>query len=180
MEQNEKIKILIEQFKNGNKDSFVELINLSREPVYKIIYAIINSQENSIEVLDEVIYKAYTNLDKLRHPEFFKTWIIRIAINESRNYLKKNSKIIYMEDCDKEKSLPNNVEEKIDFETALNTLGLETKSVIIMKCYMNFTFDEIAISLDKPVGTIKTWYYKGLDKLKTQLDGIQGEVTNHE
>ena len=49
-----------------------------------------------------------------------------------------------------------------------------------MKCYMNFTFDEIAISLDKPVGTIKTWYYKGLDKLKTQLDGIQGEVTNHE
>ena len=38
MEINEQIKILIEQFKNGNKDSFVEIINLVREPVYKIIY----------------------------------------------------------------------------------------------------------------------------------------------
>lgn len=179
MELNEDVKILIEQFKNGDKDSFVELIKLVYEPVYKIIFAIVNNEGNAIEVLDEVIYKAYTNLNTLKHHEFFKTWIIRIAINESKNYLKKNSKIIYMEDCDKEKSLTNDVEDKIDFETALNTLDLQTKSIIIMKCYMNFTFEEIAISLDKPTGTIKTWYYKGLDELKRKLD-IQGEVTNHE
>lgn len=57
MEINEQIKILIEQFKNGNKDSFVEIINLVREPVYKIIYTIVNNKENAIDILDEVIYK---------------------------------------------------------------------------------------------------------------------------
>ena len=121
MELNEDIKILIEQFKNGNKDSFVELIDLVHEPVYKIIYAIINNKENAIEVFDEVIYKAYTNLNTLKHHEFFKTWIIRIAINESKNYLKKNSKIIYMEEYDKEKTLTNDVEDKI-YEQILDVL----------------------------------------------------------
>ena len=103
MEINEQIKILIEQFKNGNKDSFVEIINLVREPVYKIIYTIVNNKENAIDILDEVIYKSYTNLHTLKQSEYFKTWIIRIAINESKNYLKKNSKVIYIEGYEKEK-----------------------------------------------------------------------------
>lgn len=179
MEQSDTVKTLIEQFKNGNKDSFVDLINLNRDSIYKIIYAIVNNQENAIDILDEVIYKAYINLNKLNHPEFFKTWIIRIAINESKNYIKKNSKVLYIENYEKEKAVTNNMDSKIDFETALNSLDLEMKSIILMKCYMNFTFDEIAISLDKPAGTIKTWYYKGLDKLKALLN-VQEEVTNHE
>lgn len=74
MEINEQIKILIEQFKNGNKDSFVEIINLVREPVYKIIYTIVNNKENAIDILDEVIYKSYTNLHTLKQSEYFKTW----------------------------------------------------------------------------------------------------------
>ena len=178
MEINEQIKILIEQFKNGNKDSFVEIINLVREPVYKIIYTIVNNKENAIDILDEVIYKSYTNLHTLKQSEYFKTWIIRIAINESKNYLKKNSKVIYIEGYEKEKSI-DNIDERLDFEKALNKLETNIKSIIILKCYLNFTFDEISIILDKPTGTNKTWYYKGIDKLKAIIDAQEG-VTNYE
>lgn len=179
MEVNNEIAVLIKQFNSGNKESFVKLINLVQEPVYKIIFAIINNKENSLEVFDDVVYKAYTNLHTLKNLEFFKTWIIRIAINESRNFIKKNSKIVYMEEYEKKEYIQNNIEDKLDFETALNKLDVEIKSVIIMKCYMNFKFEEIAISLDKPVSTIKTWYYKGLDRLKEMLN-LQEEVTKHE
>ena len=44
---------------------------------------------------------------------------------------------------------------------------------------MLFKFYEISIILDKPTGTIKTWYYKGLDKLKAIIDAQEG-VTNYE
>lgn len=94
MESKEELINLIKEFKYGNKDSFVQILNLVKEPVYKTIYAFIRNEENSIEVFDEVVYKSYINMDTLNHPEFFKTWIIRIAINESKNYLKKNSKVI--------------------------------------------------------------------------------------
>lgn len=94
MESKEELISLIKDFNNGNKDSFVQILNLVKEPVYKTIYAFVGNEENSIEIFDEVVYKSYTNLDTLNHPEFFKTWIIRIAINESKNFLKKNSKVI--------------------------------------------------------------------------------------
>ena len=94
MESKEEIISLIDNFKSGNKDSFVQIINQVKEPVYKTIYAFVGNEENSIDVFDEVVYKAYKNLHTLNHAEFFKTWITRIAINESKNFLKKNSKII--------------------------------------------------------------------------------------
>lgn len=94
MESKEELISLIKDFNNGNKDSFVQILNLVKEPVYKTIYTFVGNEENSIEIFDEVVYKSYTNLDTLNHPEFFKTWIIRIAINESKNFLKKNSKVI--------------------------------------------------------------------------------------
>ena len=95
-----------------------------------------------------------------------------------KNYLKKNSKVIYVEGYEKEKSI-DNIDERLDFEKALNKLETNIKSIIILKCYLNFTFDEISIILDKPTGTIKTWYYKGLDKLKAIIDAQEG-VTNYE
>ena len=63
-----------------------------------------------------------------------------------------------------------NLEEKIDFENALNKLDIDTKSIIIMKFYMNFTFEEIANCMQKPTNTIKTWYYKALNSLKEMLE----------
>ena len=94
MEQKDELIQLLNEFENGNKDSFVQIINQVKEPVYKTIYAFVGNEENSIDVFDEVVCKAYKNLHTLNHTEFFKTWITRIAINESKNYLKKNSKII--------------------------------------------------------------------------------------
>ena len=94
MEQKNELIQLLNEFKNGNKDSFVQIINQVKEPVYKTIYAFVGNEENSIDVFDEVVCKAYKNLYTLNHTEFFKTWITRIAINESKNFLKKNSKII--------------------------------------------------------------------------------------
>ena len=131
------------------------------------------NQENTIEVLDEVIYKSYINLRDLKHNEFFKTWIIRIAINESKNFIKKNSKILYIDEYE-EKENPTKItnehpEEKMDIEKAMQKLDINTKSILIMKLYLEYTFDEIANSLQKPASTIKSNYYTGLEKLKQYL-----------
>lgn len=183
METNEELTILIKEFNNGDKDSFVQIIGSVKAAVYKVIYAIIGNEENSIEVFDEVVYKSYTNLHTLKHPEFFKTWITRIAINESKNFLKKDSKVICMEDYRQEKLISDahiNIDERIDFENILNKLDVDMRSILIMKFYMNFTFEEIASSMQKPTSTIKTLYYKTLDNLKELLNVSSKEVGNNE
>jgi len=188
MESKDEVMQLIHSFNSGNKDSFVQILNIVKEPVYKTIYTFVGNEENAVDVFDEVLYKAYVNLPTLKHPEFFKTWIIRIAINESKNYLKKVSKIISFDEYgsidnfNTEENKMNgiqiayNTDDKIDFENALNKLNVDYKSILLMKFYLNFTFEEIANSMQKPTGTIKTWYYKALENLKELLQHSAKEV----
>lgn len=74
--------------------------------------------------------------------------------------------------------LKNNsgLDEKIDFENAIAKLNVESKSILIMKFYLNFTFEEIANSMAKPTSTIKTWYYKALEDLRQLLENSSKEV----
>ena len=69
MDLKEELINLIKDFQHGNKDSFVQILSLVKEPVYKTIYAFVHNEENSIEVFDEVVYKTYINLNTLNHPE---------------------------------------------------------------------------------------------------------------
>ena len=69
-----------------------------------------------------------------------------------------------------------NTEDKIDFENTLNKLNVDYKSILLMKFYLNFTFEEIANSMQKPTGQIKTWYYKALENLKELLQHSAKEV----
>lgn len=70
----------------------------------------------------------------------------------------------------------NDIDEKIDFENTLKKLDVDSKSILIMKFYLNFTFEEIANNMQKPTSTIKTWYYKSLDNLKELLEHSSKEV----
>ncbi len=165
--QNE-VGIFIEKFKNGDNDSFVNLMNCVKDDLYRVIFAIIQNEQNSLEVFQEVTYKAFLNLKRLKQSQFFKTWITRIAINESRNFIKKNSKIVYLSEYDEQSKIQDN-ETKLDFEKALNTFDINTKSVLIMKLYLDYTFQEISETLEKPESTIKSIYYTSLEKLKEFL-----------
>ena len=59
---------------------------------------------------------------------------------------------------------------------AIAKLNVESKSILIMKFYLNFTFEEIANSMAKPTSTIKTWYYKALEDLRQLLENSSKEV----
>lgn len=159
---------LIKDFKAGNNNSFIKLMEYVKTDVYKIIFAIIQNEQNSLEVFQEVTYKAFINLKKLKQNQFFKTWIIRIAINESKNFIRKNSKIVYLDAYEQSANTYDN-ELKLDFEEALKKLDINTKSVLIMKLYFDYTFKEISETLEKPESTIKSIYYTGLEKLKKYL-----------
>ena len=61
---------------------------------------------------------------------------------------------------------------KMDIEQAMQKLDINTKTILIMKLYLEYTFDDIAKNLEKPLSTVKSSYYTGLENLK-QLLGIE-------
>lgn len=59
--------------------------------------------------------------------------------------------------------------EKLNINQALNKLTKEVRLILLMKLYLEYTFDDISNTLSKSVSTVKTIYYNGMQKLRKLL-----------
>ena len=83
---------LIEKAKNNDKRAFSELIVAIEKELYLIAKTKLKNDDDIGDAIQETIYKSYKNLRKLRDNSLFKTWIIKILINECNNIYKKKRK----------------------------------------------------------------------------------------
>ncbi|SKA76081.1 RNA polymerase, sigma subunit, SigV [Caloramator quimbayensis] len=158
---------------HGDGESFSLLIKERKEKIYRIAYSYVNNADDALEIVQEVVYKAFLSIKMLKYPEYFDTWIIRITINTSINYLKRYKKVLYLnEEFDNyiSEGSPAYNEEVIDLYNALSKLDAKYKTVVILKYFEDLTFQEISDILDLPVNTVKTQLYRALDIMKLELD----------
>ena len=73
---------LVQQAQNGCDESFEKLINSYKEYLYKTAFLYVKNEHDALDIYQETVYKAYINIQKLRNTKFFKTWIIKILIND--------------------------------------------------------------------------------------------------
>lgn len=125
--------------------------------LYHIAIAIVNNDEDAGDAISETIIKAYANLKKLKNPDYFKTWITRILINECRKILKQRRKVISLEDYpEKRRDEVQNKEEIMDLQIAIQKLPKRQKDVILLYYYDDLSIEEIALILEIPKGTVKS------------------------
>ncbi|MDV3427755.1 MAG: sigma-70 family RNA polymerase sigma factor, partial [Bacillota bacterium] len=127
-----------------DKKMFLKLIDERKEVLYKMAYMYVKNQHDAIDILDETIYKAYSSLNKIREERYFNTYITRILINSSIDYIRKNKKIIYMEEILSEDDIQGFKEEKLDLFTAVDKLPPMEKTIIILKYFQDLKIKEIS------------------------------------
>ncbi|WP_232299538.1 sigma-70 family RNA polymerase sigma factor [Pontibacillus chungwhensis] len=158
----------------GNEKAFVELFSQYQEDIYRISYTYVKNQNDALDVVQEVAYRSFKKMDTLKHPEYFKTWLIKMAITCSIDLIRKNKKVITM-DASYENYIRAEVQDttlSLTLQELLDKLNEEEKSIIILKFYQGYTFKEIAEILEIPLGTAKSIMYRALQKLRKDL----GEV----
>ena len=163
---------LIEKAKSGCNDSFDKLIKDRGSKLYKIAYCYVKNEEIALDIVSETTFKAYINIHKLKNIEFFDTWLMKIAINEALTAIKKQKKIIYLEDYKKDiQENKEPVEEKMDLYKALDKLKKDDKEILVLKYFADLTFLEISKTMKKSENTVKTKHYRALEKVKKILEG---------
>ncbi|MFA9396654.1 MAG: sigma-70 family RNA polymerase sigma factor [Clostridiaceae bacterium] len=156
--------------KKGDENAFYELISDKKEMLYKTAYTYVRNKEDALDIVSEAVYKSYISIKKLKDPRFFDTYLIRILINSALDFIKKNKRTIEINEAITKEYKENlELEEKFDLKEALNNLDERYKTVIILKYFNGFTLEEIAKTLEKPLGTVKTNLYRGLKILKLDL-----------
>ena len=90
----------LKKIKKGKKDILANYLLSLSEGFYRIAYAITGNLDDAEDAISNTTLKICEKIDTLEKPEFFKTWATRILINECKNFLRKNSRIVNMDDKD--------------------------------------------------------------------------------
>ena len=155
----------------GDDNAFYELINERKGHLYRTAFTYVKNKEDALDIVSETVYKAYLSIKKLKEPRFFNTWLTRILINCSLDYIRKNKKIVSFEDYTRvdEGMEDSNKEEVIDLHNALGQLNESCKTIVVLKYFQDLTLAEVAEVLQCPIGTIKTNLHKALTQLRINL-----------
>lgn len=134
---------------------FKEQYIKERNFVRSSIYCMVNSNDID-DLVQETFLKAWKSFDKFEKKSSFRTWIYRIAMNVSYDYLKKNKEEICQFSDDLEDFKEANLEMTDLVSKGLMTLSLEQREAFTLHYQIGLTYLEAGELLDIPEGTVKS------------------------
>lgn len=170
---------LIKKIKKGNQQAFRILYDRYANYALRTAYAITRSRSDAADVVQETFIKVYRNIDTFDLNKAFKPWFYRILINESRRFLKKNSResVTTSSDVllDYLHQSQNEMKSYENLNIALEYLPENTRTLLILKYLNAFTEKEIADMLELNLSTVKSRLYKARNDLRASLGGVADE-----
>lgn len=178
----EKDKHILELFREKNKqeEAFRILVNEYKVVLYRQIKNMLLDHDDTNDVLQNTFIKAWKGLEFFRAESSLKTWLYRIAANESLSFLQSqkkrkmfrviSSKDILAETLKSEQYTDYSSLE-IKFRKAMLELPEKQRLVFQMKYYEELTFEEMSQILGQTTGGLKASYHLAVKKIEKYLTG---------
>ena len=136
-------------------------------------YSYVHNEVDAEDIVQNGAYKALRNSKTLRNPEYAKTWIYRIMLNEIFNSLRRPQAMSYeymQEEMGIEAEPVEDTYTDIDLQRALDSLPEQDKAIVAMRFFEDKKLEEIADILDENISTIKSRLYRSMKKLRIRLE----------
>ena len=161
--------------KQQNRDAFNYLYKNYSAVLYGVIFKVTGDQETASDVLQEAFVKIWNNINKYDPSRGrLYTWMLNLARNAAIDKLRSKGEIMQSK-IQTGEDIVNTVIGSERTEQKTDTIGLrkmvaglkpEYEVIVSMAYFQGFTLDEIAKSLDIPLGTVKTRMRSAMKELK--------------
>ena len=158
------------------KDAFCEQIRRCDKAMYSLAFSIVRNEADAGAVISEAIYRAYKNLNTLKNRKAFQPWILRIVHNTAVEMIRKNSKIIPIDEMEDTVGEANeyDITTRLALRDAVKSLKQPYRTVVILFYYENLSVTDIAQITDTSYITVK----KQLSRARKMLREILKEDCN--
>lgn len=175
---------LIKKYLDGDGASFSILVKKYFKHAYNFAFLICQDQGLSEDVVQESFLKLWKNLSKFDSKHSFKPWFFSILRNTAIDWLrkKKDVPLSYFEDDEDDigfvdflsddKDLLSEIMNKNDLSQInnfINELSPRYREVVALRLFENMQFEEVAFTLKRPIGTVKSQYKRALDIIKSKI-----------
>ena len=165
---------LVERCIKGDRQAFEALLIQYEKPVFNAAYRMLNNREDASDVTQTVFLKVYENFDSFDPSRRFFSWVYRITLNESINWLAKQKRLepLQHEPADDGKSPEQEVagaELSAEVQAALMTIKTDYRTVIVLKHFLGCSYMEISEVLEIPEKAVKSRLFSARQLLKDAL-----------
>ncbi|MCK5839894.1 MAG: sigma-70 family RNA polymerase sigma factor, partial [Bacteroidales bacterium] len=142
-------KRIIEEVLSGDTNAFGVLVERYQQSIFRMIFRMTGSRVEAEELTQNVFVKAYSNLTQFNPKYKFFSWLYRIAINESLNYLKSRKNISAIDvntsvTHENPEVILHKKERKEALQLAIMELSARERRLIVLKYYEEMTYEEIS------------------------------------
>ncbi|MBW9148267.1 RNA polymerase sigma factor SigY [Clostridium sp. CM028] len=166
---------LINKAKDGNKSALNSLLKDNYNILKGYTVKMVGDPHLAQDIIQDALLKAVININKFEPRAKFSTWLIKIATNVYRDYLRKNKSFGLIEECvdDKSKQVEDiviaNYEYKEIMKIILN-LPYEKRAVFILKHYYGYKYEEISEILGCPLGTVRSRLHNAVKYIISEIE----------
>ena len=188
---------VIAELKAGSEDAYAWLIGEFHQPIYGLIYRIVNDPADAADTTQEVFLKVFRGMKHFNGESSLKTWIYRIALHEASNrrrwWFRHKAQETPIDPVEAGETEYAREERLIDpgespfeqfaheevrtvVEQALTRVPEPYRTAIILRDLEDMAYDEIAEILQISLGTVKSRITRGRDALRKKLTGYVREA----
>lgn len=170
---------LIQQIKKQDQNAFSYLLDLYATMVYSVVYKMIGNKEDSEDITQEVFATIWTTIDSFKGDSLLKTWIYRVAVNKTHEFLRKKNRKkrkgfhIPIEDKSNvirlNEQTPGEVLEYQELERALNQslekIPQNQQIAFLLNRFEGMSYHEIAIEMKTSHSAVESLIFRAKQNL---------------
>jgi RNA polymerase sigma-70 factor (ECF subfamily) len=186
---------LIDRTLAGDENAFAMIVERYQRQIFRTARAIVRDDSEADVVTQDTFIQAYTHLSKFEGRAELETWLTRIAINRSRDSLRRRRfvSLFTLRDDGETEAIIEPVDERPDPERqfqsaelrvairkAERTLSAQQKTIFRLRHYENLSLEDIADALGLRAGTVRAHLFRAIHKVRKELAewrssrGVQG------
>lgn len=168
------MKQLVKRAIQGESDAFAQLIEWNTQSLYKVARAYFSNDADVADAISETILVCFEKIGTLRKPEYFKTWLIRILINQCNMMLRDRKREVSVAEFP-EIMVETSQYALVEFKQLLENIDEKYRLILVLYYVEDFKIKEIAQLLDMKENTVKTRLKRGRNSLKKEYGLFFGD-----
>ncbi|MBN1252473.1 MAG: RNA polymerase sigma factor [Bacteroidales bacterium] len=174
---------LIKNIQNKDSKAFQTLVERHQTKVINICNGFVHNKDDAQDIAQEVFIEIYKSIDKFRSEAKLSTWIYRISVNKSLNFIRDNKKNKWLQSLDllfvSDKNINNNSfidEDKLEEEEktkiihqALNSLAENQKIAFTLNKYEDLSYKEISEIMKISISSVESLMFRAKKNLQKKL-----------
>jgi RNA polymerase sigma-70 factor (ECF subfamily) len=179
-------QILVERAQRGDRHAFDLLVLKYQQKIVNLVMRYVRDPTEALDVSQEAFIKAYRALPRFRGDSAFYTWLYRIAINTSKNYLESHQRkpVEYNLDAQDPRYAERHAQLRDDetpegiamqeqlrgtLEQTIAALPEELRTAILLREIEGLSYEEIATAMECPVGTVRSRIFRAREALDAAI-----------